>query len=172
MPELPAHVATDPDTERHLMFGAVLGLLETAMAHAPLLVVLDDLHWADAPSLALLDYVTTSAPKGLLLIGTFRETEISPGHPAADLLSDLGHPRATERITLKGLHEDDIAELVNAGTDHALEEAGRALAGLVQRQTNGNPFFVWEVLRHLADSGAIINDSSGRWLVADPLASN
>ena len=171
VPELPALVPTDPDTERYLMFGAVLGLLETATADAPLLVVLDDLHWADAPSMALLEYVSASAPGGLVLIGTFRQTELSPSHPAADLLSDLGHSRATERITLEGLQEADIAELVNAGTKHELEETGRALAGLVQRQTNGNAFFVWEVLRHLAESGAIINDSHGRWLVAEPLAS-
>jgi hypothetical protein len=169
IPELPAPVRTDPDTERSLMFAAVLGLVETAIALGPLLIVLDDPHWADAPSLALLDYVNAAAPGGLLLVGTFRHTELAPSH--ARLLTAPGASRATERIALQGLGEEDVAELVNVSPRHEPDETGRFLAGLVQRQTRGNAFFVWEVLRHLAESGVIINDTDGRWVIADSLAS-
>jgi class 3 adenylate cyclase len=164
MPELPAAAAYDEEAARFSFFAAVRDLLEAAAAEPPLVLVLDDLHWADRESLALLRHaVLAQAPHNRLIVGTFRDSDIRAGDALSELLADLHREAGVERISLGGLEECDVVALLQAIAGHDLDADALKLAGQLTLETDGNPFFVREVLRHLRDQGAIGHDSSGRW---------
>jgi class 3 adenylate cyclase len=164
LPDLPPASTYDEEAARFSFFAAVRDLLEAAGAEQPLVLVLDDLHWADRESLMLLRHVVLAeAPRRRLVIGTFRDSDIRAGDALSDLLADLHRNPGVERITLAGLEEADVVALLQAVAGHDLDADGLALAGQLTLETGGNPFFVHEVLRHLGDQGAIGRDASGRW---------
>ena len=142
-------VRADPDTERLALFDAVTQLLRAASAEAPVLLVLDDLHWAGKTTLSLLRHLLRGT-KGsrLLVVGTYRDTELARTHPLAATLADVRRDADTHRIALSGLAAADVEAYLAAigNTDRAL---GRELAEV----TSGNPFFLIEVLRHVEDAG-------------------
>ncbi len=140
----------DPETRRYLLFEAVAELLDEASAHVPLAVVLDDLHWADRGTLNLLRHLARSGREpALLIVGTYRSTEVAAGHP----LAELRRERLFERIALGGLDEPQVAELIAAETGRA---AASGVVAAVHDKTDGNPFFVQEVVRHLVETGALV----------------
>ncbi len=166
--DLPSPQSTDPDTERYLLYAAAVGLLEQAAAAAPMLVVLDDLHWADRPSLQLLRHaVTNTSTARLLVFGTYRDGELSNSHPLTDALGSLHRERGVSSLHLKGLDDTGVIAFMESAAGHGLDDAGVGLAHQVYRETDGNPFFVSEMLRNLAESGAIYQDDSGRWTAND-----
>src|SRR5438876_5281930 len=88
--DYPAPTQTDPETERYMLFAAVAGLLEEATREGPLILILDELHWADKPSLSLLRHlVTHGGEMRLLVIGAYRDSDLTRSHPLAELLADL-----------------------------------------------------------------------------------
>ena len=153
------------DGDRHVLFAEVAAVLATN-PHPPLVLVLDDLHWADRPTLALLRYLLqATVPRSLLIIGTYRSTDVAEDHPLAALLADLGNEAEVERLELTGLDQADIlalsAQLLGGRLPPRLVELARVLT----RETRGNAFFITEILRHLADSGELERASEG-WPVA------
>jgi len=169
--ELPAARESDPETERYLLYAAVAGLLEGASEQEPLLLILDDLHWADAPTLSLLRHiVTTGSSMRLMVVGTYRDSDLSREHPLTALLADLHRERGVQRLKLTGLEADDVVGLMEAVAGHELDENGRALAQAIARETAGNPFFAGELLRHLTESGAIVQEDGGRWRLVGEVA--
>ena len=140
----------DPDGRRLRFFDAVAALFSAAGAQAPLVLVFDDLHWADRPTLQLLRYlVRAPQPRRALLIGTYRDAELEPGHPLSELITDVRREGLLERLALTGLAEAEVAELVASLSPDTPEPAFvRALHG----ETEGNPFFIEEVVRHLRDT--------------------
>ena len=170
VPDLPAARESDPETERYMMYAAVAGLLEGAGEDEPLLLILDDLHWADAPTLSLLRHVVSAgAAMRSLVVGTYRDSDLAREHPLTALLADLHREQGVERIKLTGLDVDDVLALMEAAAGHDLDEDGRALAAEITRETAGNPFFTGEVLRHLTESGALVQVDGGRWRLAGNL---
>jgi class 3 adenylate cyclase/tetratricopeptide (TPR) repeat protein len=170
LPDVPPPRTSDPETERYMLFGSVVALLEHAARDAPVLLVLDDLHWADKPSLSLLRHVVgeiRSAP--LMVIVIFRDSDIGADHPLTALLADLAREQGVERVDLAGLTAREVASLMEAAAGHELDAKGAALAAEVSRETDGNPFFVAEILRHLLESGAIVQRRDGRYEVAERL---
>ncbi len=164
VPGLPAPRESDPETERYLLYAAVSGLLEVAGEREPLLSIIDDLHWADGPTLSLLRHVATAgATPRTMVVGTYRDSDLSRDHPLTALLADLHRDEGGERIRLTGLESADVAVLMEAATGQELDEDGRALAAEIARETAGNPFFAGEILRHLTESGAIAEQQDGRW---------
>jgi tetratricopeptide (TPR) repeat protein len=162
--EVPPPRPSDPDTERYLLFGAVLGLLEEACARVPIVLILDDLHWADAQSLALLRHVVSGAPTlPLLAIATFRDSEVGANAALSEALAALRREQGVERVALTGLGQDDVVELMEAAAGHELDQLGLALAGQIAGETDGNPFFVAELLRHLIESETLVRRDDGRW---------
>jgi class 3 adenylate cyclase/tetratricopeptide (TPR) repeat protein len=162
--------ATDGDTERFLLMEAVVGLLELASTHTAIMIVLDDLHWADAASLALLRHVISSpAPLRLLLVATYRDSDLSRSHPLTALLADLHREPTVSRIDLGGLGHSDIVELMETAAGYELDDAGVTLAHALRRETDGNPFFVAELLRHLGESGAMARHDDGRYALTTEL---
>ena len=112
VPDAPDPARTDPETERYLLFSAVVGLLEQSSAESPVVLVLDDLHWADRPTLALLRYVVAEAHAlRLLVLGNYRDSDLSRDHPLVDVLADLRRENGVERLILKGLDEHDVVTL-------------------------------------------------------------
>ena len=167
VPDAPAPQSTDPETERFLLFKAVGELLAAVARSQPLCVVLDDFHWADGQSVALLKHVARAVEQGaLLMIVIYRDSDLTKDHPLTGVLADLRRSDGVERIGLSGLGPDEVAELVAAAAGHALDADGLALAGGVATETGGNPFFVGEILRNLIESGAITFDQTARrWSV-------
>ena len=134
------------------------------------MLVLDDLHWAVAPELLLLKHLVRSAePMRLLVIGTYRDTDLSRTHPLTAMLADLRKESGVERLSLHGLDDDAVEALVTAVARHELDDALVALARVVRRETEGNPFFIGEVIRHLTESGALFQER-GRWTYRGAIA--
>ena len=135
------------DDDRVRMFDAVAAMLTRAAEPAGLVVVLDDLHWADRSSLELLRHVSrAAAPARMLLVLAYRESEAEPGHQLPAVLADLGRARGFERIRLGGLGLDEVRRFVP-------ESAGLrdALVRDLHERTGGNPFFVAELARSAAE---------------------
>jgi predicted ATPase len=143
----------DPtETARYTSFEAVAALLASLAADAPVVLVIDDLHWAGASSAALLRHVLGSRPEAsLLVVATYRPGEIAADAPVADALSRLNQDGLVERLALPGLDRQEVDELVRelAG---ATPSAGVTAA--VHAETEGNPFFVGEIARHLGEGVA------------------
>ncbi len=170
--DLPSPRESDPETEQYLLYAAVAGLLEEAGAQEPLLLILDDLHWADGPTLSLLRHVVTagaSAPV-LVVVGAYRDSELSREHPLTALLADLHREQGVQRIKLTGLEADDVVALMESVAEQEMNEEGRALAMEITRETAGNPFFAGEMLRHLAESGVTVQQDGGRWRLVGNVA--
>lgn len=169
--EVPAPQQADPETGRYLLFEAVAGLLQAGCDHGPMLLVLDDLHWADSQTLSLLKHVAAAtSDSALLVLGIYRESDLDRGHPLVDALADLHRLDGVERRALGGLEVDEIAEVVAAVASIEMDAAGLELARDVAQETDGNPFFVAEILRHLTESGAISQGSDGQWELRTPIA--
>ncbi len=154
--DVPASRSSDRDTERHLLFGAVVDLLARVSAPTSVVLVLDDLHWADRTTLQLLRHVaSTSTPMRLLVLGTFRETDISASHPLTEVLAALHREAAVERVSLEGLDDLELLTLMEFIAGHEMDGTATALRDELREETNGNPFFVTEILRHLVETGTI-----------------
>src|ERR1700729_766302 len=156
VPDLAAPTRADPDTERYALFDAVVALLEMASTEAPVVLVLDDLHWAAKPTLLLLRHLLRFGDRARVqIVGTYRSTDLDRSHPLAAMLADLHRDGTANRISLGGLDEDDVSAYVaKAGYDD--EELGHALASV----TGGNPFFLIEALRHVDESGGVWDPST------------
>ncbi|MDO2355059.1 BTAD domain-containing putative transcriptional regulator [Mycobacterium avium] len=155
LPDLPTPTRADPDTERYALFDAVVALLAAVSAGAPVVLVLDDLHWAAKPTLLLLRHLLRFGEHARVqVVGTYRSTDLDRSHPLAAMLADLHRSAGFEpsnRLQLTGLDEQDVAAYVaEAGYDD--DELARALASV----TGGNPFFLIQALHHVDESG-------GRW---------
>jgi class 3 adenylate cyclase/tetratricopeptide (TPR) repeat protein len=148
LPRGTAPAQADPDTERAMLFDALARLFVAVSTEAPLVVVIDDLHWAGKPTLLLLRHLLRAGEGSrLLIVGTYRSTDLSRAHPLAGVLADLHRDQTAERLILGGLAADDVATFVrDAGHDDT--RLGEALSTV----TSGNPFFVIEVLRHLEET--------------------
>ena len=161
--ETPA--ALDAESERFALFECVVDLLERTAAEYPVLLVLDDLHWADRPTIQLLRHVVLAdRPMALGILGTFRDSDITVDHPLSELLAALHRESGTIRLPLRGLGDDDVLQLLETIAGHEMDEQGVALRDALLAETAGNPFFVAEILRHLAETGAIYQRDDGRWV--------
>jgi class 3 adenylate cyclase/tetratricopeptide (TPR) repeat protein len=163
---LPPPSAADPDTERYLLWGAVAGLLTQATANASLVLILDDLHWADRQTLLLLRHVIAeSGAARALIIGTYRDSDLDREHPLNELLAELHRSEGIARLAIDGLSEAEIRELMERAGGHELDQSGRDLSRELFAETDGNPFYTGQLLRHLRESGEIYRGDDGRFTV-------
>src|SRR3954453_20062795 len=146
----------EADAQRFRFFDAVAALLAEIGVEAPVVLVFDDLQWADRPTLQLLRHlVRAPAPRRVLYLGTYRESEISERHLLHELIGDLRREGTLRRLELSGLSEPEVAELViSLASAPASESFVRALAG----ETDGNPFFIEEVVRHIRDTAGALSE--------------
>ena len=149
---LPASSAPpDGEGERYRLFDAVAAMLSTISISAPVLLVLDDLQWADPATLLLLKHIVLDPrPASLLILGLYRDTEVDISHPLTRLQADVERDYVIDRVSLGGLADDDVASMFDKMIGWPLPAA--AAQGLRQ-ETEGNPFFVQEVIAQLDESG-------------------
>lgn len=151
LPDLSAPPGADPDTERYALFDAVVALMELASASAPVVLILDDLHWAAKPTLLLLRHLLRFGDHTRVqIVGTYRSTDLDRSHPLAAMLADLHRGGTASRVALSGLDRDDVTAYV-AGAGYDDDHLAQALASV----TGGNPFFLIEALRHVDESGGV-----------------
>jgi len=156
LPELQPPPQLEPDQARFRLFDSIAAFLKTASQRQPLVLVLDDLHWADQPSLLLLQFVARELGGArLLLIGTYRDVELSRQHPLAETLGELTRERLFQRVILRGLTQEDVGRFIEMTSGNT---APRGLVEAVYSQTEGNPLFVTEVVRLLVQEGALTPD--------------
>ncbi|MEX1141398.1 MAG: AAA family ATPase [Thermoleophilaceae bacterium] len=152
--ELAAPAAADPDTERHRLHTAVAELLTNAARDRTVVLVLEDLHWADAPTLLLLRHLARSVARArLLILATLRDTQADRSEEIAATLADLRRSDDVVRMRIEGLSRDDIADLVRhvTGSEGELGE----LAAAIHDLTDGNAFLVCELWRALVETGTV-----------------
>jgi hypothetical protein len=160
IPDVPQPVPGDPGGERARLFAAVGELLGNAASSAPVLLVLDDLHWADQATLRLLnDLVGSARSTPLMIVGTYRDVEVGRSDPLADTLVELRRAEETTQLSLVGLARDEVQRVV---VDLAGEDAPRQLIRGLERETEGNPLFLNSLLRHLIETGNL-RRPDGHW---------
>jgi DNA-binding SARP family transcriptional activator/tetratricopeptide (TPR) repeat protein len=145
-------VRGDPESERLALFESVAALVEAVTRGQRALIILDDVHWAAAPTLLVWRHLIRSErPIRALVVCTYRDTELDPGQPLARMLADLHRDDGVQRASIGGLDGSAIAALLEAAVGPADERAAQLVREL-QAQTAGNPFFIRELLAHAADS--------------------
>jgi serine/threonine protein kinase/tetratricopeptide (TPR) repeat protein len=150
----------DPEEERYRLMQAVTGFLSNAAAVQPLLIVLEDLHDSDKGTLEILTHVSRHlSGTRILVVGTYRDVEVDRNHPLSAALAELRRVSTYGRVLLRGLNPDEVRRMLEGITR---EEIPWGLAEAVHRQTEGNPLFVQEVVRYLAEEG-LIAQKEGRW---------
>jgi class 3 adenylate cyclase len=143
--------ATDSEQARFRFFDSVTTFLRNASRREPLVIVLDDLHWADAPSLLLLEFMARElGGSRLLVVGTYRDVELNRRHPLSGVLAELARESLVERVLLRGLAQQDVARFIEMTASMRPPER---LVRTVHEETEGNPFFVSEVVSLLASEG-------------------
>ena len=165
----PSASSTDPDTERHRLHTAVGELLEIVGASRPVLLVIEDAHWADASTLLLLRYLGRAASSArALVLATFRDSEAEVPDELARTLADLRRSEGVVRISLAGLSKEDVSDFVVRASDGKLAEPPR-LAEAITDLTAGNPFLVCELWRALVET-KVVELVDGALQLTRPLA--
>ncbi|WP_234834885.1 BTAD domain-containing putative transcriptional regulator [Mycolicibacterium stellerae] len=142
----------DSGTQFRLFERVVAVLGEAASAQRPLVLVIDDLHWADPTSLELFDHVAARLPAGTIVVGALRDHAPAPGTELGRTLAAASRVPSHRRIRLGPLNPSEVAALVRRETGR--DPGSDAALGIYAR-TGGNPFFVRELSRFLADSGGL-----------------
>lgn len=149
----------EPDTNaRFRLFDDATSVIAEIAVSTPVLIILDDLHWADVASLRLLDHLMTHLPSGSAIVCAFRDRAPTPSPDLAGTLATASRARGHRRLLLGPLSIEEVASLIRA--ESGAEISRRAVLS-VHARTGGNPFFVREVARMLGDAdGTLAGDTS------------
>jgi DNA-binding SARP family transcriptional activator len=165
LPDLPEPPPLDSEGARFGLFDSTAAFIRRVAANEPLLVVLDDVHAADAPSLLLLEFVATElADARVLVVAAYRDPELDRGDPIAVALADVAR-RASLRVSLSGLGEPEVASYIELSSDVLPPPS---LVTAIAAETEGNPLFVGEVVRLLAADGRLARPADSSWRPAIP----
>jgi hypothetical protein len=141
------------EAERERTVDAVVEFAAAVATAVPLLVVVDDAHWADASTVGLLRTLVRRASRlPVLVLVAYRDVELDRRHPLAGVLADWRRQSFVVRVGLRGLDRDGVGELAAVVAD--IDDVPAALVAAISDETDGNPFFVREVLLHLIEDGA------------------
>lgn len=169
LPELPKPLVSDVATERWRLFDAVVSALSALAEVGGLVLVLDDLQWAPPATLSLLRHLLrVEAPLRVAVLATFRDTVVDEQHPLNDLIVELRGSDDVETLSVGGLDNHGMSNLVEAAAGHSLDENGVALSAMLTESTAGNPYFAVEMLRHLSERGEL-RSQDGRWVLTTDL---
>jgi class 3 adenylate cyclase len=158
---LPIPASDGSGAEQERLFWSVTGFVQAMAAIGPLLLLLDDLHWADASSLQLLQHVARhTRANPVLILATYRDVEVDRQHPLEPALRELGRQDLLDRVSVRRLPSEQTAALAAADLD--IERVSDEFATLLYERTEGNPFFVQQVLRDLVERGDVFREA-GEW---------
>jgi DNA-binding NarL/FixJ family response regulator len=152
LPNLHLAPALDDEQARFRLFDSVVTFLTRAAQTQPLVLVLDDLHWADTPSLLLLQFLAHELRhSAILVVGTYRDVEVDRDHPLAKTVAELGRLQVGLHISLTGLEAHDVATFIELTSG---QSPAASLLTAVVTETAGNPFFISALVHLLARAGA------------------
>ncbi len=152
----------EPDQERLRLYQSVTRFVTELARTRPLVVVLDDLHWADAATLQLLRYLARNIrAERVLIVGTYRDVEVDRAHPLSSALSEMNRERLYRRVLVRRLTSQHVAAMIQS-IFQARQPVSDELRDVIYTETEGNPFFVEEILKHLVEAGALYMED-GRW---------
>lgn len=159
-PDIGEPLDLPPEQQRHYFFNAVASFIARGAARFPLLLVMDDVHWADEPTLLLIEHMAALLPEIRVLgVGTYRDVELDVARPLAATMERLLRNRIMDRISVKRFDRTTVATMLQA---LAGKPAPEAVVGAVFEETEGNPFFVEEVFRHLVEEGKLLDGGEFR----------
>jgi len=148
------------EAEAYRLFQEVTEFLKNASTSAPLVLVLEDLQWADKGTCSLLQHLVRRLAGGRLLVAiSCREAELEPSHPLREALPQVRRESGFWELPLKGLRESEVRELITVFAEH---EVPQPLVLALHQETEGNPFFVQETLKHLIET-EVLYQEEGRW---------
>jgi class 3 adenylate cyclase/tetratricopeptide (TPR) repeat protein len=155
-PDIPPPVELPAELARRYVWNSLSEFMGRAAQVQPLLLVLEDLHWADESTLLLTEYLAPLLPEmPVLLLGTYRDLELDHRHPLARAVGQLARRRLVERVSLRRLSFDGVREMLQALIGQPPPEQ---LVRVIDGETEGNPFFVEEVYLHLVESGVLLDE--------------
>jgi DNA-binding CsgD family transcriptional regulator/tetratricopeptide (TPR) repeat protein len=148
----PPPTAENPEQARFRLFDSIASFFKNVSRYQPLVIVLDNLHWADRSSLLLLEFLALELGESpLLVVGTYRDVDLSRQHPLFDTLGELSREGRFHRVLLRGLDQEDVGQFIEAATGMVPPPG---LVRAIYTQTEGNPFFIIEIVRWLAQVGS------------------
>jgi DNA-binding SARP family transcriptional activator len=151
LPDAAQPVPLEAEAARFRLFDATAQFLRRASDNRPIVLVLDDLHAADAPSLLLLQFLARElGSTRMLVLGAYRDVDPMPGRALADMLAEVGREPVTRRLELTGLSEPELTEYVELASS---EIAARVTVSALYEQTEGNPLFAGEIVRLISLEG-------------------
>jgi len=159
-PDIPPPPDMPPEQQRSYLFNGMREFIARSGRAQPLLLVLDDLHWADDATMLLVQHVAQQLQEmPVLIVGTHRDVELDVARPLARALEELVRQRLAQRRSLKRFSEAGVEAMLRALSG---QEPPAILVQAIYSETEGNPFFVEEVFKHLAEEGELF-DPQGRW---------
>lgn len=159
-PQIPDPPDLPPEQNRRYLMNSIRDFIARAAAAQPLLIVIEDLHWADESTLLLFRHLAQRVAEiPILMIGTYRHTELEGAESLARMLEDLTRARVGHQITLRPMDSDDVASMLRARSGG---EPPATLVSLMLDRTQGNPFFVEELFTFFGEQGRLFG-ADGRW---------
>src|ERR1039458_4179582 len=158
-PDIPPAIVLPPEQQRRFLFNAFREFLERVARNLPIVHVFEDLHWADEPTLLLQHIGQMLSTTPILLIGTYRDVELEVTRPFAKTLETMLRQKQATRISLRRLAVSGVEGMLAALSG---QTPPPSLSRVVFAETEGNPFFVEEIFRHLAEEGKLF-DETGKW---------
>jgi tetratricopeptide (TPR) repeat protein len=162
LPELgsPPAGASGGDEQQRVLRAAG-SFVETLAESSPLAILIDDLHWADSATLKLLLHLARQTRSSrVLILATYRDVEVGRRGPLEEALRELQHDGVAERVQVRRLDESGTTALIASSIGQA--EVSDEFAGLLYGRTEGNPFFVYQVMQMLVERGDVF-EAAGRW---------
>ena len=155
-PDIPPPVEVPAELARRYVWNSLSEFVDRAAQGQPLLLVLEDLHWADESTVLLTEYLAPLlSDMPVLVLGTYRDIEVDVHHPLARVIGELGRRSLVELVSLRRLSFDGVRAMLRA---LAAQPAPEELTRFIHRETEGNPFFVEEVYLHLVESGVLLDE--------------
>ncbi|MEX0873363.1 MAG: AAA family ATPase [Actinomycetota bacterium] len=156
-PDIPEPLELPPEQQRRYFFNAVSSFISRGAARFPLMLVMDDVHWADESTLLLIEHMAALMPEMRVLgVATYRDVELDVSRPLAATIERLLRARLIDRIPVKRFDRDGVATMVAA---MAGKTAPDAIVDAIFSETEGNPFFVEEVFRHLNEEHKLFDET-------------
>jgi len=156
--------------EQSYVFGQYTNVLQELAIQAPLMLILDDLHWADAASVGLLFRLGRRIQDSrILIVGTYRPAEVTAGrngepHPLEKVLAEFQRYFGDILVDLDDIEQAEACHFVDSFLDTEPNRLSKGFRQTLCYRTGGNPFFTIELLRHMQDRGDIVRDEQGQWV--------
>ncbi|UCD58880.1 MAG: AAA family ATPase, partial [Candidatus Hydrogenedentota bacterium] len=159
-PDIPDPRKLPPEQERLFLFNNLRDFFERLANQRPVLMVIEDLHWTDEATVLLLQHIAQRLrDMPVLVVGTYRDTELDVARSLANALKELFRQRLAHDLLLKRLPVDGVTAMLRGRSG---QEPPPRLVEVIYQETEGNPFFVEEVFKHLAEEGKLF-DADGQW---------